>query len=146
MSLGALEEKFWKNFCEAIGREDLIEKQYIEGEERLRIIEEIRNVFKSRTQKEWVDFFKDADVCCEPILTLNEVFEHPHIIHREIVKEFEFPEIGKIRQIGSPIKSSAFSFENPTPPPSWGEHTIDVLKEIGYSDSDIKRFKQVKAI
>jgi crotonobetainyl-CoA:carnitine CoA-transferase CaiB-like acyl-CoA transferase len=55
VSLGALEPKFWKNFCEAIGRRDLIYKQYFEGEERLRIIEEIQNFFKTKTQKEWVE-------------------------------------------------------------------------------------------
>lgn len=55
VSLGALEPKFWKNFCEAIGRRDLIHKQYVEGEERLRIIEEIQNLFKTKTQKEWVE-------------------------------------------------------------------------------------------
>lgn len=146
MSLGALEEKFWKNFCEAIGREELIEKQYVEGEERLRIIEEIKRVFRERAQAEWVDFFKGKDVCCEPVLNFNETFKHPHVIHRNIVKDVEYPEVGRIRQIGSPIKSSAFSLEIRRPPPSWGEHTIEVLKEIGYSADEIKRFKDANII
>ena len=60
MSLGALEPKFWKNFCEAIGRKDLIYKQFIEGEERLRVIEEIQKLFKTKTQKEWVDVFQEC--------------------------------------------------------------------------------------
>jgi crotonobetainyl-CoA:carnitine CoA-transferase CaiB-like acyl-CoA transferase len=146
MSLGALEPKFWRNFCEAIGRKDLIEKQYVEGDERVSIIGEIQELFKTKTQKEWVDLFRNVDACCEPILTFEEVFQHPQVLHRQMVAELEHPREGKIRQIGNPIKTSQFPFEIRIPPPSWGEHTIEVLKEIGYSDKEIQHFKEVKAI
>ena len=146
ISLGAMEQKFWKNFCEAIGRRDLVYKQYIEGEEQLRVTEEIQKLFKTKTQKEWVDFFKNVDACGEPILTFEEVFQHPQVLHRQMVMEYEHPVEGKIRQVGNPIKSSQFPFEIRTPSPAWGEHTMEVLKAIGYSEEEIKHFKEVKAI
>ena len=146
ISLGALEPKFWKNFCEAIGRKDLILKQFIEGEKRVQIIEEIRELFKTKTQREWIEFFKNADACLEPILTLEEVFRHPHVLHRKMVIEYEHPVEGKVRQVGNPIKASRYPFEIRTPSPAWGEHTMEVLKEIGYSEEEIKHFKEVKAI
>ncbi len=146
MSLGALEPKFWKNFCEAVGRRDLMDKQFIEGEERLRVIEEIQNLFKTKTQEEWVYFFKKADACCEPILTFEQVFQHPQVLHRQMVVEVEHPVEGNVRQLGNPIKSSRFPFEIRTPSPAWGEHTIEVLKAMGYSEEEIKQFKTVKAI
>jgi len=146
MSLGALEPKFWENFCETIGRKDLIQKQFIEGEERLRVIEEIQKLFKTRTQKEWVEFFKNADACCEPVLTLEEVFHHPQVLHREMIQEIEHPIEGKIGQLGNPIKSSQSPFEIQIPPPAWGENTMEVLKAIGYSEEEIRHFKEIKAI
>lgn len=146
MSLGALEPKFWMNFCEAIGRKDLIYKQFIEGEERLQVIEEIQDLFKTKTQKEWVDFFKNVDACCEPILNFEEVFQHPQVLHRKMVMEYEHPVEGKVRQVGNPIKSSQFPFEIRLPSPAWGEHTMEVLKAIGYSEEEIKQFKELKAI
>jgi len=146
MSLGALEPKFWKNFCEAIGCRDLFDKQFIEGEERLRIIVEIQNLFKTKTQGEWVDFFKAVDACCEPILTFEEVFQHPQVLHRQMVMEVKHPIEGNIRLLGNPIKSSQFPFEIRTHSPGWGEHTIDVLKTMGFSKKEIEHFKEVKAI
>jgi len=146
MSLGALEPKFWKSFCEAIGRRDLFDKQFIEGAERLRIIEEIQNLFKTKTQEAWVTFFKNVDACCEPILTFEEVFQHPQVLHRQMVMEVEHPVEGKVRQLGNPIKSSQFPFEIRTASPGWGEHTIEVLKAIGFSGEEIEHFKEVKAI
>ena len=146
MSLGALELRIWKNFCEAIGRKDLIPKQYTEGEEQVRVSEEIQKLFKAKTQKEWIDFFKNGDACCEPILTFEEVFQHPQALHRQMLMEYEHPTEGKVRQLGNPIKSSQFTFEIRSPAPAWGEHTTEVLKEIGYSEEEIKHFEEVKAI
>ncbi len=146
MSLGALEPKFWKNFCKAVGKEDLIPKQFIEGEERVRMIEEMKSLFKTKTLREWTIFFKEVDACCEPILTLQEVFQDPHVLHRQMLIEYEHPVEGKVKQVGNPIKSSLFSFAVPVPSPQWGEHTIEVLKEIGYSEVDIQRFKETEAI
>ncbi len=146
MSVGALEPKFWKNFCEAIGKKELIPKQFIEGEERIRIIQEIKELFQTKTLKEWTDFFKEVDACCEPILRVDEVFEHPHVLFRRMVMEYEHPVEGRVKQVGNPVKSSHFTFPSPTPAPQRGEHTLEVLKEIGYSESDIQRFKEAKAI
>jgi len=146
MSLGALEPKFWRNFCETVARRDLIHKQYAEGEERDRLIGEVQNIFQTKTQKEWVEIFKNADACCEPILNLEEVFHHPHVLHRQMVKEIEHPLEGKLRSVGNPIKSSRYPFEIRTPPPKYGEHTIEVLKSVGYSEEEIRHFREVRAI
>jgi crotonobetainyl-CoA:carnitine CoA-transferase CaiB-like acyl-CoA transferase len=146
MSLGALEPKFWGNFCETIGRKDLIYKQYMEGKERLLLIEEVQKLFETKTQKEWIVFFRNADACCEPILNLEEVFHHPHVLYRQMAKEIDHPVEGKVRTVGNPIKSSQYPSEVQTPPPRYGEHTIEVLKSIGYSDEEIQHLKDVKVI
>ena len=146
MSLGALEPKFWKNFCEAIGKKDLILKQFVEGEDRVRLIQEIKNFFKTKTQGEWIEFFKEVDACCEPILTLEEVSLHPQVLHRQMVIDVEHPVEGRVKQIGNPIKSSLFPFSASAPSPQWGEHTMEVLREIGYSAGDIERFKEINVI
>lgn len=106
ISIGAIEPKFWANFCKAIGREDLIQKQFVEGEERSSLFGEIRKIIKTKTRQEWEVFFKDVDACIEPVLEIEEVLSHPQFLHRGIFSEVDHPVEGKITQIGFPIKFS----------------------------------------
>jgi crotonobetainyl-CoA:carnitine CoA-transferase CaiB-like acyl-CoA transferase len=69
LALGALEAKFWKDFCERLGRADLIPLQHASGAERVRVMEEVRSIIRSRTQHEWLEHFGGADVCLTPVLT-----------------------------------------------------------------------------
>src|SRR5215470_3410220 len=87
MSLGALEPKFWAGFCSRVGREDLIGRQFDEGGRREELFAEVRAIFKSKTQDEWVEFMRDADACCEPVLSLAEAFAHAQTRAREMVIE-----------------------------------------------------------
>src|SRR5882762_1197630 len=64
MTLGALEPKFWANFCRKVGRSELIERQFDSGENRESLFDEVRSVFKSRSQSEWIGLMRDADCCC----------------------------------------------------------------------------------
>jgi crotonobetainyl-CoA:carnitine CoA-transferase CaiB-like acyl-CoA transferase len=69
MSVGNLEEKFWRNFCDAVGRKDWIAEQFNRsGEFRGKVSE----LFSTKTQAEWMTAFRDIETCVEPILTLNE--------------------------------------------------------------------------
>jgi crotonobetainyl-CoA:carnitine CoA-transferase CaiB-like acyl-CoA transferase len=63
-----------------------------------------------------------------------------------MVREIEHPVEGRIRAVGNPIKASRYPFETQTPPPKYGEHTMEVLKGVGYSEKEIQYFKDVKAI
>jgi len=67
LTVGALEANFWRNFCEAIGREDLIARQADPG-----AIAEVASVLAGKTRAEWMAIFGDRDVCVEPCLDLSE--------------------------------------------------------------------------
>lgn len=137
MTLGALEPKFWANFCRAVGREDLIARQFDEVELRENLSEEVGAIFKSRTQSEWVELMRAADCCCEPVLTLNEAFSHEQTRAREMVRESS----SITDQLGFSYKLSDTPPRETRPAPALGENTEELLDEIGISKDERARLE-----
>jgi crotonobetainyl-CoA:carnitine CoA-transferase CaiB-like acyl-CoA transferase len=132
MTLGALEPKFWANFCRAVGLEELIARQFDEGEHRENLFEEVRAIFKSRTQADWVETMRDADCCCEPVLSMTEAFSHEQTRAREMVRE----SISITDQLGFSYKLSDTPPREARPAPALGENTAELLDEIGISKTE----------
>lgn len=146
MALGALESRFWTAFCNALGREDLIPKQFATGNVGREVIQELETIFVSKTKDEWVKFLEGVDCCCEPVNNFKEVFEHPQVKQRNLVREVEHPTEGKIRQISFPAKFSKTPADIRLAPPSPGQHTGEILSELGYSEQEIKKLAEEKVI
>jgi alpha-methylacyl-CoA racemase len=79
LALGALEPKFWKGFCERIGRPDLVALQHARGDERTWVDSEVRRVMLGLTRDEWLARFADADVCLSAIYSAEEAGADPHL-------------------------------------------------------------------
>ncbi len=142
MTLGALEPKFWANFCGKVGREDLVARQFDSSERRESLFDEVRSIFKSRTQAEWIELMLDADCCCEPVLSMTEAFQHAQTRAREMV-----------RQSSSLTDQLGFSYKlSDTPPrevsraPLLGEHTAELLAAAGISKEDRDRLSAAGVI
>jgi crotonobetainyl-CoA:carnitine CoA-transferase CaiB-like acyl-CoA transferase len=85
LALGALEPKFWAGFCERIGRPALVALQHADGEERARVLREVRQVMRTRTRDEWLARFADADVCLTTVYKPEEIAADPHVVARGVV-------------------------------------------------------------
>ena len=85
LALGALEPKFWAGFCERIERPDLASRQQATGQERARVLGEVREIMRSRTRDEWLARFADADVCLTAVNTLDEALADPHLAARGVL-------------------------------------------------------------
>ena len=145
LTLGIMEPWFWERFCRAIEREDLI--PYMEPSEKsAEVIAELEQLFSTRTQDEWMKLLSEIDVPYGPVNTIEEAFSDPQTLHRHMVLEVEHPRAGKIKLLGIPIKFSETPGEIRTLSPAYGEHTLDILGELGYTDDDFKRLRKAKAI
>ncbi len=132
-SLGALEPKFWRNFCAAVGRPDLEAEQFGGPE----VIEDVAAIFASRSRDEWTGFFRGRDACCEPVLSLGETMEAPLTQARGMVADTPHGP-----QMASPLKLSASPDQAGDLAPALGQDTRAVLTALGYGDSEIEDLAQ----
>lgn len=144
-------DRYWSDFCRATGLEklehdpkfDSMLARAINREELVSILDE---VFASKTRDEWADGFTGFDILWDPGNTFADLIEDPQAVATDCFVSFEHPSKGQIKLPATPIELSE------TPPsirrhaPEFGEHTEEVLLEMGYTWEDITAFKEAKVI
>jgi crotonobetainyl-CoA:carnitine CoA-transferase CaiB-like acyl-CoA transferase len=141
LSIGAVENRFWRQLCDLLGVPDYAELQY-DDQHRLEIIEFMRQAFKQKTLDEWDVLFEGVDICWGRVQSLSEVLEDPLFRQREMVLEIEGNNGKTSKTLGVPVKLSETPGAVRTPPVNFGESTPEILRELGYSDNQIKRFEE----
>ena len=139
VSLGALEPKFWHNWCDGVGRQELKEKQFEHPSSDTG--KKVAAVFRRRTRDEWTAFAAEHDCCLEPVLDLEEALTHEQTIARHMVIELDQPGMGPVRQVGFPIRLSRTPARIESAGPALGEQTDEVLKSIGYDEARIEALR-----
>lgn len=136
VSCGALEPKFWTAFCNGVGRPDLIDSQYEKpGSDAWR---QTAEVFRSRSRDEWAAFNREHDCCIEPVLDLDEALDSDLVNEREMIVEWDQPDLGSVRQLATPVKLSRTPAAVRSPAPALGEHTDEILLEAGFNREEIE--------
>lgn len=116
-------------------------------EHRKALIPILRRITVERTTAEWVSTLKTCAVPCGPINDLAGVFADPQVIARTMQLQLEHPVLGRIPQVGSPIKMSRTPVEYPLPPPLLGEHTDKVLSQVlGLNQQKIESLRENKVL
>lgn len=141
VALGAVEPKFWKNFCRTVGREDLLPYHFLPYEEGSEATEALKALFANKTQEEWVKLSENVDICLTPILSPHESLENDHLKERGIITTMDDPLRGETVQLEFPAKFSEDLDYKRSPAPSFGEHTVQILTSLGYSSSQIERLQ-----
>jgi crotonobetainyl-CoA:carnitine CoA-transferase CaiB-like acyl-CoA transferase len=131
VTLAALEEKFWRDFCGAAGRPDLIGRQFEQSPE---VLAELRALFAGRTAMEWESLAKDGDFCLELVLTLEEALLDPQVRHRDLVRRTSVGGESYL-ELGNPLRRLQKGELGEAP--EHGEHTLALLRELGYSEDEL---------
>lgn len=142
ITIAAVEPQFWKRLCILMGREDFVARQFDKGAEREEIFESFRKSFATKTRDEWIKALRDADIPCGPVNSIEEALQDPQVIYREMVTEVVHPLLGKIKQLGIPIKFSETPCKSISSPPLYGQHTTEVLENLGYSKEFIEDLRK----
>jgi alpha-methylacyl-CoA racemase len=141
LSFGGLEPQFFTAFCRTIGRPDLI-PDGVAPRDIARIKEEVRAILRMKTKDEWMALFGKVDACVEPVLELGEALRDPHVEARGLIVDVDLPGGGKVKQLGHPIRYSASPPEYRSAGVLAGTHTREVLRELGYAESEIDAFEK----
>lgn len=142
ISFGGLEPQFFTNFCHVVNRPDLIAGGVLPKDVQ-KVKQEIREIFLTKTQDEWMALFNATDACAEPVMTLSEVFSDSLALERGMLVELPLPGGGTVKQIANPIKFS----ETPPEYRSIGVtaatgHTKEMLRELSCTDDEIGEFEK----
>jgi crotonobetainyl-CoA:carnitine CoA-transferase CaiB-like acyl-CoA transferase len=145
VTLGALEPKFWAEFCRGVGREDLLEHAFDPpGSDAHQAVTE---VFASRTREQWRQFATEHDCCLEPVLGLDEALDSELVEARRMVVELEQPGADRpVRLLGPPFKLSRTPADPTRPGPGLGDHTDEVLGAAGYTAEEIAALHEAGAV
>jgi len=134
LAVGALEPKFWRALCEALGRPDLIDEQYLEDGRQEWLRGELASVFADRTRDEWVERLAGPEACVEPVLELDEVAHHPQVRARGLILEQPTG-----LEVAPPVRLRADWRR--LPPPRLGEHTAEILAAVGVDGDRLDRLR-----
>jgi alpha-methylacyl-CoA racemase len=153
LTIGCTEPWLWENFCKAINRPDFVKfarrsDQFVRAAnaEEVACREEIEALIRTRTRDEWYDFLVKADVCVGKVYEPEEVVADPQVQARDMVVEMRHPVHGTVTQFGQPIKLSETPGTIRSVAPYSGEHTDQVLGELGLREADIRSLREKKIV
>lgn len=145
VTIGANNEKLWKSFCTQVCRkpEWMSDSRFATPAARLEnadaLEREIEAVLASGTTAQWVAALDAAGVPGGPVYRYDQALADPHIVARNMVEEIEHPKIGRMKMMGRPLKSSGELTAIRKPAPWLGQHSAEVLRGLGYAESDLER-------
>ena len=133
VTLGSLEPQFWAAFCQAVGREDLLGKQFEPAVPGEPVYEQLCTLFRTRTRQEWVEALTRMDACCEPVYTVAEALESAPV-----------QALGMLGGAGllPPVRLSAQDARPSDAAPTLGQHTTSLLAELGYDAATVEELRE----
>ncbi|HUV51506.1 MAG TPA: CaiB/BaiF CoA-transferase family protein [Dehalococcoidia bacterium] len=146
ISVGSVEPWFYTNLCQLLGCEDFIEHQYAEGEKRDEILQYFKKTFLTKTRDEWLKILRQKDTCVAPVYSPEEVIRDPHLIARGMIVKVPHPILGQAKQIGPIIKLSKSPFKARNWAQRFGQHTDEIMRQLGYTKARIKKLREAEII
>jgi len=145
-------ERLWERFCQALEIAGTVGKdpRFTTNADRLRhraeLVSLLEQVFCQRDAEYWLERLRAADIPSGPINEVDEILNDPHIKAREMIVELTHSTAGQVRSLGNPVHLDETPVSYRLAPPTLGQHTSEVLEQLGYGAGDIERLRSEGAI
>jgi crotonobetainyl-CoA:carnitine CoA-transferase CaiB-like acyl-CoA transferase len=151
INVAASGQEIWGRFCRAIGHEELTRSPaYAEPADRSKnrdaLNADLAAILRRHSSAHWIQLLNEAGVPCGPINTIDQVFADPQVRHLGLAQRVHSHERGDVELVGQPIEMSRTPSRIRTPPPLMGEHTDEILRELGYADKAIAELRAAEVI
>jgi crotonobetainyl-CoA:carnitine CoA-transferase CaiB-like acyl-CoA transferase len=146
-------DRYWSAFCKALGIEELendprfrdIEVRS-KNENSRELIKRLDEIFAMKTQAEWLRTLKEHKLICTQVQTLPDLLSDPQVVENGYIVDYDHPAYGKIKTVGFPWNFSETPPGLRLPAPQLGQHTEEILLELGYSWEDIGNLREQEAV
>ncbi|MDP3766531.1 MAG: CoA transferase, partial [Dehalococcoidia bacterium] len=145
--VGGLPENRWPAFCQALDMPEIEHDPRFENYgERMRNIQELYGMlddaFATKTSAEWMDLLQAADCICAPVASYEDLLNDPQVRANEYIVEVDHPNQGRMPVVGAPWRFSDTPAEIAPSAPELGQHTEEVLQELGRSWEEIEALRE----
>lgn len=146
-------DRYWSAFCKALGIENLendprfrdieVRSREENSAELIRILD---GIFASRPREEWLKILKEHKLICTRVQTISDLLSDPQVLENEYIMDYDHPVFGRIKTVGFPWNFSETPPSLRLPAPQLGQHTEEILLELGYSWKDISNIREQEVI
>jgi crotonobetainyl-CoA:carnitine CoA-transferase CaiB-like acyl-CoA transferase len=149
--IGVANDNLWRKFCGVAGLNAIVDDpKFRTNAERVKhraeTLQHVQSVITTDTVAHWNEALNEVGIPCSPINTLAQLLDHPHTKADKLIMQYDHPAAGRLNCVGHPVTFVGEERAPGLPPPTLGQHTDDVLKEMGLSDASIAELRRDEII